>query len=175
MRKPRHIATLTIDVKRLRRDGRDRHRHADKAVLIDAGPDDIEPGQAALGRAPDAAFAAAALREPAQGPDPGLDGVDGPKVLLLLVQRRRGVVAEEGEEGGDGEGLVAVGDDGVVDGVVVEPEGEEAGRGVDGDHEEDADDAVGWMSGLPVPIWGDRVYCRRGGGKTHCRCSRGLV
>ncbi len=89
-----------------------------------------------------AAVAAAAGLEPAEGPDPRRDGVQLAKELLLLVQVVGDVVAEQGEEGRDGEGLVAVADDLEVDGVPVEAEGQERGGGVDGDHEEDADDAV---------------------------------
>lgn len=50
-------------------------------------------------------------------------------------------MAEEGEEGGDGEGFITLGNDPEVYGVPVEPEAEEGGNGIDRYHEEDADDA----------------------------------
>ena len=43
-------------------------------------------------------------------------------------------MAQQREEGGDREGLVAIGYDAEVDAVVVEPEREESRNGVDGDH-----------------------------------------
>lgn len=49
-------------------------------------------------------------------------------------------MTEQCEEGGDGEGFVAVAYDLEVDCVPVKVEGEEGGGGVDGDHEEDSDD-----------------------------------
>jgi hypothetical protein len=51
-------------------------------------------------------------------------------------------VAQEGEEGGDTESFVAVADDLEIDGVVVEVDAEPCDEGVDGDHEQDADDAA---------------------------------
>lgn len=51
-------------------------------------------------------------------------------------------MAQEGEEGGDTEGFVAVAEDLEIDGVVVEVDAEPRDEGVDGDHEQDADDAA---------------------------------
>ena len=59
------------------------------------------------------------------------------------MQIRRHVVTEQVEEAGDGERLVAVAQDVEVDAVFVEEVGEEGDDGVDGDHEEDADDTGG--------------------------------
>ncbi|KFY42728.1 hypothetical protein V494_02286 [Pseudogymnoascus sp. VKM F-4513 (FW-928)] len=143
MRKPRHIAPLAIHIKILRHDGRNRHRNPHKAILINAGPHDIKPGQPAPRGAPDAPLPATALGEPVHRQHPRLDRVHGAEVVLLAVQRGRGVVAQQREEGGDREGFVAVRDDAEVHAVVVEPEGEKARHGVDGDHDEDADYAAG--------------------------------
>lgn len=49
-------------------------------------------------------------------------------------------MAEEGEEARNGEGLVAVAQDFKVDGVAVVEVGEEGDGGVDGHHQQDADD-----------------------------------
>lgn len=51
-------------------------------------------------------------------------------------------MAHEGEEGGDTEGLVAVPDDLQRDGVSVEEYAEPCDEGVDGDHEEDTNNAA---------------------------------
>lgn len=48
--------------------------------------------------------------------------MQGPKVVLLLMQVRRDIVAQQGEEAGDSKGLVAVAQDLEVDGVQVEVE-----------------------------------------------------
>ncbi|KFY05873.1 hypothetical protein V492_08254, partial [Pseudogymnoascus sp. VKM F-4246] len=117
----------------------------------DDDPHDIKPGQPAPRGAPDAPLPAAALGEPVHWQHPRLDRVHGAEVVLLAVQRGRGVVAQQREEGGDRECFVAVGDDAEVHAVVVEPEGEEARHGVDGDHDENADYAAGgvsWLSSL---------------------------
>lgn len=121
---------------------RDGHRNAHKAVVVDADPDDIEPRQTTLGRAPRPALTTAALGEPIQRPDPRFDGPQLAKEVLLRVQIRRRVVAEERKEGGNGKGLVAVRHDLEVDGVPVPLDLAERGDGVDGDHEEDADDLL---------------------------------
>lgn len=134
------VGALAVVVKVLRGDGRDGHGDADEAVVVYADPDDVEPRQAALWGAPGPALAAAAGGGPAERPHPRLDGLHQAEVLLLLVQVRGHVVAQQGEEGGYGKGLVAVGDNLEVDGVPVEAQRQERGRGVDGHHEEDADD-----------------------------------
>ena len=58
------------------------------------------------------------------------------------MQIRGHVMTEQVEETSDGESLVAIAQDIEVDAVFVEKVGEEGDDGVDGDHEEDADDAV---------------------------------
>jgi hypothetical protein len=106
----------------LRHHGEDGHGDADKAVVVYPDPNDVEPCQAALWGAPGPALAAAALCEPVNRPDPGLDGPHLAEELLLLMQVRCDVVAEQGEEGRYGKGLVAVADDSEVDGVPVKAE-----------------------------------------------------
>ena len=136
------VGALAVAPIVLGQDGRHGHGNADEAVLVHADPDDVEPGQAALGRAPGAAIAAAALGEPVDGHDPALDRAKASEELLLRMQVGRAVVADEAEEGGNGKGLVAVGDDGEVGGAPVPLQLHVRGDGVDGDHEEDADDAA---------------------------------
>jgi len=175
MAKDGTIGALTIPIKVLRDDGRDGHGDTDEAVMVDADPVDVEPRQAALGGAPGPAFAAAAFLEPVKGPHPGLDGVEVAEEFFLLVQVRGDVVAEQSEEGRDGEGLVAVADYLVVDGVPVEAQREERGGRVDGHHEQDADDTLNPLVRESACIG----VCERKGGwrerETYCFCSRGLV
>jgi hypothetical protein len=85
---------------------------------------------------------------PCDGPDPVL-GLDIAEVGLLLVQVGGDVVAHEGEEAGNGKGLVAVAQDLKVDGLFVVEVAEERDDSVDGDHDEDADD-VRLLVGLEV-------------------------
>jgi hypothetical protein len=114
---------------------------ANEAVLKDAEPDDIEPGQAALGSAEwTFVLSTGTLLHPGKWPDP-IFGDEGPKVFFLVMDVGGNVIADEGEEGGDGEGFVAVAQDFEVDGVAVVEVGEEGDGGVDGDHEQNADNA----------------------------------
>lgn len=66
--------------------------------------------------------------------------LDPPKVLLLLVQIRRDVVAQQAEETRNRKRLITIAQDLEVDGLAVEHVAEEADDAVDGDHEEDPDD-----------------------------------
>jgi len=56
------------------------------------------------------------------------------------VEIGRDVMAKQSKETGDGECLVAVSENRIVYGVLVEVERQKGHGGVDGDHEEDADD-----------------------------------
>ena len=58
------------------------------------------------------------------------------------MQSRLQVMAHEGEEASDGKSLVAVAQNLPVDGVTVEDVRDEGYDGVDGDHEEDADNVL---------------------------------
>lgn len=136
------VGAFTVAVKLLRQDSRDGHGDANEAVVVDADPDDVEPSQAALGRPPRTALTATALGEPINGQDPGFDGSHFAKVGLLVVEVGGDIVTHEGEEGRNGKGLVAIGNDLEVDGVPVPLDLEEGGDGIDGDHEENANDAV---------------------------------
>ena len=151
------VGALAVAVKVLCDDGGDGHGDADEAVVVDADPVDVEPRQTAGGSPPRAALGTAAGGEPVQGPHPLLDGVHVAEEVLLLVQVGGHVVAHEGEEGGDGEGLVAVGHDLKVDGMLVEVDLQEGRGGVYGDHEEDTDDAETVLAG-----WLFREVTRRG-------------
>lgn len=125
------------------------HGHSDKAVVIYTNPDNVEPCQPALWRPPSTTIASAAFGKPGDGPHPWLDGRHVTKVVLLLVQVGGDIVAHERKEGGYGEGFVAVADDLVVDGVPVLPDAQEGRDGIDGDHEQNAND-VFLLAGLGV-------------------------
>ena len=154
MRKKGAVGALAVALKVLCDDGRHRHGDADEAVVIDADPDNVEPRQAVARGPPGATLAAAALSEPADGPNPGLDGCHFAEVVLLIVEVGGDVVAHEREEGRDGKGLVAVGQNLEVDGVPVEAQREPRRRGIYGYHEEDADDAGPRRSAEDYRGWG---------------------
>lgn len=100
----------------------------------------VEPCKSTV-RLPQPAFvlAASALLHPGHGPNPVL-WLHIPKVFLLVVQIRRDVMAHQGEEAGDCKCLVAVAENLKVDGIVVVKVAEERDDGIDGYHEQDADD-----------------------------------
>lgn len=130
----------TVPVKGLSDDGDDCTKDSNEAILENGDPDDVEPGQAtSRGAQPSVLFASGTFLEISHGPDPFLGG-DCSKVGFLLVEVGGNVGAKEGEEGGDGERFVTVADDFKVDTVVVIVEGEEGNGGVDGDHEQNAND-----------------------------------
>lgn len=102
----------------------------------------IEPGQPTPGLSqPSLILAACTFLHPCDGPDPVLR-LDIPEILLLVMKVWCDVVAHKGEEAGNGEGLVAVSQHFKVDGLFVVQIAEEGNDGVDGDHDEDSDDAV---------------------------------
>lgn len=85
------------------------------------------------------------------------------------MQIRGDIVTHEGKEGGDTEGFVAVTEDLEVDGIVVEENAEPCDEGVNGDHEQNANDTgkqehVSDVSARRLDLPG-----------THCRCSIGLL
>jgi hypothetical protein len=101
----------------------------------------IEPGQAASRDAQDALFfSTSTFLQAEDAPKPVYRG-DLTEIIFLLVQVRSDVVAEECEERGNGEGFVAVAKDLKVDGVFVVEVREEGNGRVDGNHEENANDA----------------------------------
>lgn len=108
MSKNRRVGALAVAAIVLSENGGNGHGNADEAVLVDADPDDVEPGEAALGSAPGAPLSTAALGEPVDGQDPALDGAQVSKEFLLRVQVGCRVVAYQAEKGGNGKGLVAV-------------------------------------------------------------------
>lgn len=80
-------------------------------------------------------------------------------------------MAHEGEEGGDGKGFVTVAEDLEVDPVLVEGDAQPCHKRVDGDHEQDSDDAATAKEGQRCYHFLQRL--RRY--STHCRCSMGLL
>lgn len=135
------VGALAVTAKVLRNDSSDGHGDADKAVLVDADPDDVEPSQAAGRHAPGSTLAATAFLKPVDGSHPLLDAPEIAEVVLLVVEVRSNVGAEEGKEGGDRKGFVTVAYYLKIDRVPVEAEGQERGGSVDRNHEENADDA----------------------------------
>jgi hypothetical protein len=108
------IGALAIALKVLCHDGGDGHGDPDEAILVDADPNNVEPGQAAFWSPPRAPLAATALGKPTDGQDPLLDRIHVSEEVLLVMQVGSDVMAQESEEAGDGKGLVAVADDLIV-------------------------------------------------------------
>jgi hypothetical protein len=96
---PKHgrVGGLAVSIKVLRDDSSDGHSHAYEAVLVDTRPDDIEPSQTAPRCPPRTPLSSTALGKPTDRQDPWLC-LDATEVGLLVVQVRRNVMAEEGEE-----------------------------------------------------------------------------
>lgn len=158
----------------------DRHngeKHTDEAVLKNASPDDlpqksvsrllaslssskthIKPSQPTP-RFPkrSANLPARTLLQP-EHPQKPVHGLNPSKILLLLMQIRRDVVAQQAEETRNRKRLVAVAEHFEVHGFAVEDVAEEADDAVDGDHEEDPDD-VFLLAGAQVVqgVHGDQV------------------
>lgn len=91
------------------------------------------------------------------------------EVVLLGMDIWGEVVAHEREEGCDGESLVAVAHELEVDRVPVVPELKKGGGGVDGDHEENADDLtllarLGVVDGVHEDEVEGEAYCDDGAG-----------
>lgn len=87
--------------------------------------------------------------QPKNAPEPIPDRRQRPKVVLLVVQVGRNVVAEQREEAADGEGLIEAFQDVEVDRVLVVHVAEEGHDAVDGYEEEDAND-VSLLVGFEV-------------------------
>lgn len=87
--------------------------------MTEGGESYIEPSQAASRYAQEAlVFSTSTFLQTKDTPEPVYGG-HLTEIILLLVQVRSDVVAEECEERGNGEGLVAVAQDFKVDGVFV--------------------------------------------------------
>ena len=143
------VRGFAVTVKILGDHSGDGHGHSDKTVVIYADPDDVEPRQAALRGPPGAAVAAAAFGKPVDGPHPGYHGLHVAEVILLVVQVGGDIMAHKGKEGGNGKCFIAVADDLIIDGMPVLPEAQPGRDGVDGDHEQDANDVL-LLAGLGV-------------------------
>jgi hypothetical protein len=135
------VRGLAIKTEILRNHCSNRHRHPDETILVYPQPDNIEPGKTTSRSSPRPSVTTTAFSHPAEGPNPSF-WLYASKVILLVVQIRRYVVAKEGEERGYCKSFVAVADDLVVDGLPVEPKGEERGYGVDRYHEENSNDTI---------------------------------
>lgn len=108
MRKVWAERAFTVTLVVLSHNRNDRHGDPYEAVVVDADPDDVEPGEAALGCSPRAPVSSTYVLEPAHWQDPRLNGSHLPEKLLLLVQVRRHVLTHELKEGRDSKGLIAV-------------------------------------------------------------------
>lgn len=74
-----------------------------------------------------------ALLSPIHRPDPRF-GLNPAEIFLLRMQIRGDIVAEQGEEGGNGKRLVRMTDQAVVHGVLVEEDAEPCDERVDRNH-----------------------------------------
>lgn len=137
MCKDRRIRRFAVSLEVLSDHSRNSHRNPNKAVLVNASPDDIEPRQARTGCSEQTT---AASLEPTRRPNPRFR-LNATEVILLCMEIRRNIMAQQRKEGGNRKGFVAFGHDLEVYRVPVVPEGQERGHGVDGYHEEDSDDA----------------------------------
>lgn len=142
MPKDRTVGALAVSVMVLRYDGRYGHRNANKAVVVDTDPQDVEPGQTAFWHPPYPSLSTTALGKPVDRHDPRLDGMQLPEENFLAMQVGGHIMAQECEEGGDGEGLVTIGYYLEVDGMPVPLELQVGRDGVYWDHEQDANDTV---------------------------------
>lgn len=117
--KHRAIGALAVSVKILQDNCRYGHGHANKAIVIDSNPDDIEPSQAALGYPPNTSLPATALGKPINWQNPLLDRAQLSKEDLLAMQIGGHIMTKECEKGGDGERFVTVGNYLKVDGMPI--------------------------------------------------------
>lgn len=115
------VGTLAIALKILCNNSRDSHSNTDKAIMVDAYPNDIEPRQTAFRRSPDSFLPTATLGKPVYRHNPWLHRLHITKVLLLFMKIWRHIMAHKSEEGRDGKGFIAVADDLEIDGMPVIP------------------------------------------------------
>lgn len=158
MREKRTHGALAVHLEMLRHNGNNSHDHSYEAVMVDSDPDDVEPGQAALGGPPRVLVSSTAFREPIQWPHPRHKGVQLPEEVLLVMQRWCDILTHEAEEGRDGEGLVTVGYDSIVDGMVVKDKLKEIRGGVYWYHEQNPDDAAVHVSIVTSELELDRTW-----------------
>ena len=151
----------------LRQHRNDSHENTQKTVLEDTDPDNlyqkstsvlnqiqepppqsppivqsyIKPCQSTPWDSPDSILASAALLHPGHRPDP-LSRLDSAKVILLAMEIRSNIMAQEGEEGRDRERFVAVTNNAEVDGMFVEEDAEPRDERIDRDHQQDANDTI---------------------------------
>lgn len=116
------IGALAISVKILCHNGNDSHGDTYEAVLVDADPYYVEPGQPRFRYSPTTTLTPAAFGKPVHGYKPRFNRVQLAKEFFLLVEIWSHEVAHQGEEGRNGKGLVGFADDLVVRGMPVEPE-----------------------------------------------------
>lgn len=119
----------TVPVEGLTDDRDNGHENTNETVLEDEEPNNldilakilrllplvsyIEPCQSAPRYSPWPSLTAATLLEPTYGREPALRRC-GSKIVFLTVKVGRDVMTEKGEEAGDGDGFVAVSNDGKV-------------------------------------------------------------
>ena len=90
----RAIGALAISAEILRYHGSNSHSNSNEAVVIDADPDNVEPGQATLWCPPWTPFTSAASFEPIDWQHPGLYRLHQSKVFLLFVNIGCNVMAK---------------------------------------------------------------------------------
>lgn len=131
---------LAIPVEVLGYDRNDGEQHAHQTVLEDAGPDDVEPSEAGTRFSKGSVVLTAGTFLHEEDTPKPVHRLQRAKVLFLLVEPRRNVLAHESEEAGDGKRLVAVSHDLEVDGMLVVDDAEKRDHRVDRDHKQDTDD-----------------------------------
>lgn len=74
MREERTHGAFAVEFVVLCHNSDNRHGNSYEAIVVDADPDDVEPGQAAFGCPPRASISSTAFGEPVNWCDPGLNG-----------------------------------------------------------------------------------------------------
>lgn len=149
MAKDGRVGTFAVPVKVLGDDSRDGHGHADEAVVVNTDPVNVEPSETAFGSTPRSALATTALCEPVYRHDPRFDRVHFAEEFLLRMQVGSYIMTEESKEGCNREGFVTIGNYLEVDGMPVPLDLQKRRNGVNGDHEQDAND-ISLFLGLGV-------------------------
>lgn len=156
----------TVSTRSLSDDGHDRHEDANEAVLEDTSPDNlgdamlsiavvgqedewayIEPCQATSWCPPNAGLSSPQFLNPGDRHDPRF-GCYGAKVIFLFMEIVGQVMAQQGKEGGDSKSLIAVAEDFEIDAMSVVSVREPGDGGINGNHEENADNAAYNQSGF---------------------------
>lgn len=158
MGKPRHPTVETVISKVLGGHGDESTKGTNDGVLKNADlhePQEVQSFRSVLART--------------EGPDPeAMLDFDVAKDCVLLRSGISGIGEDEVEEGGDQDGLVAVSDGLIVQRFMVEEVRHEGDDGVDGHHDEKADDMTLLLgTGVVGEMFPYEPYRGDGGDKSH--------